>query len=114
MRPDIARYERNLREELDGSALYAALAAAEVDPTRKDLFLQLSQAEAGHAQLWREKLTAAGVDAERFTPSLRTRVLARLAQRFGPRFGVCQSDACSLPASKIGTVREGRIHVTNR
>jgi len=73
MRPDIARYEKNLREELDGSALYAALAAAEVDPTRKDLFLQLSQAEAGHAQLWREKLTAAGVDAERFTPSLRTR-----------------------------------------
>jgi len=31
MRPDIARYEKNLREELDGSALYAALAAAEAD-----------------------------------------------------------------------------------
>jgi VIT1/CCC1 family predicted Fe2+/Mn2+ transporter len=86
MRPDIARYEKNLREELDGAALYAALAAAEVDPIRKDLFLQLSQAEAGHAQLWGEKLTAAGVDAERFTPSLRTRILARLARRFGPRF----------------------------
>jgi hypothetical protein len=76
MRPDIARYQKNLREELDESALYAASAAAEIDPTRKDLFLQLSQAEAGHAQLWREKLTGAGVDAERFTPSLRTRVLA--------------------------------------
>jgi VIT1/CCC1 family predicted Fe2+/Mn2+ transporter len=86
MAQDVARYEKNLREELDGSALYVALAAAEVDPIRKDLFLQLSQAEAGHAQLWREKLTAAGVDAERFTPSLRTRVLARLAQRLGPRF----------------------------
>jgi VIT1/CCC1 family predicted Fe2+/Mn2+ transporter len=86
MRPDIARYEKNLREELDGSALYAALAAAEVDPVRKDLFLQLSQAEAGHAQLWREKLSAAGVDAERFTPSFRTRVLARLVRWFGPRF----------------------------
>ncbi|HWZ73790.1 MAG TPA: VIT1/CCC1 transporter family protein [Casimicrobiaceae bacterium] len=86
MHPDIARYEKNLREELDGAALYAALAGAEIDPIRKDLFLQLSQAEAGHAQLWREKLTAAGVDAERFTPSLRTRILARLAQRFGPRF----------------------------
>lgn len=86
MKRDIARYERNLREELDGSALYAALAAAEVDPIRKDLFLQLSQAEAGHAQLWREKLSAAGVDAERFNPSFRTRIVARLAQRFGPRF----------------------------
>src|ERR1700694_1312725 len=86
MRPEIARYERNLREELDGSALYAALAAAELDPIRKDLFLQLSQAEAAHAQLWREKLTAAGVDAEGFAPSFRTRILARLAQRLGPRF----------------------------
>jgi len=86
MTPDIARYEKNLREELDGSALYAALATAETDPIRKDLFLQLSQAEATHAQLWREKLTAAGVDAEAFTPSFRTRILARLAQRFGPRF----------------------------
>jgi VIT1/CCC1 family predicted Fe2+/Mn2+ transporter len=86
MRPEIARYEKNLREELDGSALYAALAEAEVDSVRKDLFRQLSQAEAGHAQLWREKLAAAGVDAERFTPSLRARILARLARRFGPRF----------------------------
>jgi len=74
MKPDIARYEKNLREELDGSALYAALAAAEIDPIRRDLFLQLSQAEAMHAQLWREKLSAAGVDAEGFTPSFRTRV----------------------------------------
>jgi VIT1/CCC1 family predicted Fe2+/Mn2+ transporter len=86
MPQDVARYERNLREELDGSALYAALAGAEVDPIRKDLFLQLSQAEAGHAQLWRDKLTGAGVVAERFTPSFRARILSRLAQRLGPRF----------------------------
>src|SRR5260370_39277865 len=117
MRPDIARYEKNLREELDGSALYAALAAAEVDPIRKDLFLQLSQAEAGHAQLWREKLSAAGVDVERFTPSFSTRIVARLAQRFGPRFVLPaiaaaefadrnkysgQSDASALSAEERG------------
>ena len=83
---DVARYENNLREELDGSALYAALAGAEVDPIRKDLFLQLSQAEAGHAQLWRDKLTCVGVNADRFTPSFRARILSRLAQRLGPRF----------------------------
>src|ERR1700694_4989757 len=86
MRPEIARYERNLREELNGSALYAALAAAERDPIRKDLFLQLSQAEATHARLWREKLAEAGIDTEKFTPSFRTRVLGRLARRFGPGF----------------------------
>ena len=35
---ELARYARNLRDELDGAALYAALAAAERDPLRKDLF----------------------------------------------------------------------------
>src|SRR5438105_4736485 len=83
---DLERYKKNLREELDGEALYAALAAAEADPVRRDLFQQLSQAEARHADLWREKLTAAGIDAAHFKPSLRTRTLARLAQRFGPGF----------------------------
>src|SRR5467141_961441 len=83
---EIGRYRTNLQDELDGAALYAALAAAEADPVRKDLFLQLSQAEAEHAKLWKEKLAAAGIQDLRYAPSLRTRLLARLARRFGPRF----------------------------
>jgi VIT1/CCC1 family predicted Fe2+/Mn2+ transporter len=83
---DIERYRRNLRDELDGAALYAALAAAEDDPVRKDLFLQLSQAEAGHARMWREKLAAAGIAEVEHLPGFRTRLLARLARRFGPAF----------------------------
>jgi VIT1/CCC1 family predicted Fe2+/Mn2+ transporter len=86
MSSDIQRYRDNLRDELNGAALYGALAAAETDPIRKDLFLQLAQAESSHAHLWREKLAAAGVHDERFVPALRTRLLAKLAQRFGPRF----------------------------
>jgi vacuolar iron transporter family protein len=86
MKTDTRRYARNLRDELDGAALYAALAQAERDPVRKDLFVQLSQAEAEHAALWRDKLVAVGVSPERFTPTFRSRVLARLARRFGPRF----------------------------
>lgn len=86
MTDNIQRYRDNLRDELNGAALYAALAAAEVDPLRKDLFLQLSQAEERHARLWREKLAAAGVHDESFVPGLRTRLLARLARLFGPRF----------------------------
>lgn len=86
MTQDIRRYRDNLRDELNGAALYTALAAAEQDPVRKDLFLQLAQAESSHAQLWRDKLLAAGVAEEHFVPNLRTRLLARLAQRFGPRF----------------------------
>ena len=83
---DIKRYRDNLRDELDGAALYTAIAAAEPDPIRKDLFLQLAQAESNHARLWREKLTAAGMKEEPYVPSFRTRLLGKLAQRFGPAF----------------------------
>src|SRR5215472_16061650 len=83
---DIKRYQGNLRDELDGAALYTAIAAAEPDPLRKDLFLQLAQAEARHAELWRGRLAEAGIREERYVPSLRTRLLAKLAQRFGPAF----------------------------
>src|ERR1700681_1579903 len=86
MTGNIQRYRDNLRDELNGAALYEALAAAEADPLRKDLFLQLAQAETSHAKLWRDKLAAAGVQDERFAPDFRTRLLAKLAQRFGPRF----------------------------
>jgi len=48
---DIKRFQANLRDELDGAALYTEIAAAEPDPLRKDLFLQLAQAESKHANL---------------------------------------------------------------
>lgn len=83
---DTDRYAANLRDELDGAALYAALADAEQDPLRRDLFMQLSQAESTHARVWRDKLLEAGLEPKPFAPSLRTRVLARLARRFGTAF----------------------------
>src|SRR5215813_75589 len=86
MNSDVERYRGNLRDELNGAALYNALADAERDPVRKDLFLQLAHAEATHAQFWRDKLHASGVPEKAFVPDFRTRLLARLAKRFGPRF----------------------------
>ena len=83
---DIKRFQDNWRDELNGAALYTALAEAESDPVRKDLFLQLAQSEQAHARFWREKLIAAGVEQPDFVPDFRTRLLARLARRFGPRF----------------------------
>ena len=83
---DSKRFQDNLRDELDGAALYTTIAAAERDPVRKDLFLQLAQAEARHAGIWRDKLAAAGIHEARYVPSFRTRLLGKLAQRFGPAF----------------------------
>jgi vacuolar iron transporter family protein len=83
---DLARYRDNLRSELDGAALYQAIAQAEPDPGRRAVLLELARAETRHAALWREKLRAAGAPEPPFSPSLRTRLLAALARRFGPRF----------------------------
>ncbi len=83
---DIDRFRANLVDELNGVALYNALAAAEADANRRDIFLQLAEAEARHARFWRDKLTAAGVTDVPFAPTLRTRLLSTLARRFGPRF----------------------------
>jgi len=80
---DVRRYQSNLRDELDGAALYTAIAAAESDRVRKDVFLQLAQAERSHAGLWREKLAAADIKEAPYAPSFRTRVLAKLAQYSG-------------------------------
>jgi VIT1/CCC1 family predicted Fe2+/Mn2+ transporter len=86
MTADVKRYRNNLRDELDGAALYEGLAATEPDPMRSDLFLELAQAGKSHAQLWRDKLAQAALQEERFAPGFRTRPLAMLAKRFGARF----------------------------
>ena len=120
MTADTDRYRKNLRDELDGSALYAALADAETDPIRKDLFLQLSQAEAEHANVWRKKLTAAGINAEQFAPTFKTRILARLANRFGPRFVLPAiaaaefADPFDRPTRRAGGVRANVENAVDR
>ncbi|HLW24317.1 MAG TPA: VIT1/CCC1 family protein [Steroidobacteraceae bacterium] len=89
MTPDpaeVGRLRKNLEDEREGAELYTALAAAERDPVRKDLFLQLAQAESSHAEVWQAKLKAAGIDESKYRPSFRTRLLSRLARRFGPGF----------------------------
>lgn len=83
---EIKRYRENLQDEIDGAALYASLAKREKNPNRKDLFQQLSESEAEHADLWREKLRHEGVIDLVEQPSLKTRLLIWLADRFGPAF----------------------------
>ena len=114
---ELARYRANLRSELDGAALYRAIAEAEPDPARRAVLMELSRAETQHARLWRDKLRAAGAPEPRFAPSLRTRLLAALARRFGPRFVMpslaaaeyadrdkyaTQADAAALSADERG------------
>ena len=82
----IRRYLDNLQDEIDGEALYLALAEHEQDSTRADLFRQLAGAENEHAEVWRSKLRAAGIARLPNRPGVKTRLMIRLVDWFGPSF----------------------------
>jgi vacuolar iron transporter family protein len=82
----VARYLENWKGEQDGAALYDAVAASESNPKLAEVYRRLAAAERRHAQLWADRLQQAGVEAPRFRPSTRTRLLAWLARRGGARF----------------------------
>jgi len=81
-----ARYRANLRGEVDGAALYRALADAETDPRLKQVYGRLAAVEEGHAEFWRKQLDRIGERAGRLGLGWRTRALGWLARRFGPQF----------------------------
>jgi len=80
------RYRANLQGEVDGAALYRALADAETDPRLKDVYGRLAAVEEAHAEFWRKQLDSIGARVGRLQLGWRTRALAWLAHRFGPQF----------------------------
>jgi VIT1/CCC1 family predicted Fe2+/Mn2+ transporter len=83
---DTRRLRSNLQGEVDGVALYQALAGAEPDPNLAEVYRRLAAIEGAHAEFWRRKLGGAGVSGLRLRPTFRTRALGWLARRFGPAF----------------------------
>ncbi len=80
------RYRANLQGEVDGAAVYAALADAESDPRLAEVYRRLSSVEQAHGEFWRGRLRAAGGNAASLKPTTRARLLGWLAGRFGPAF----------------------------
>jgi VIT1/CCC1 family predicted Fe2+/Mn2+ transporter len=81
----VRRYRANIQAEMDRAAVYEAMAAAERQPQLARSFRRLAEAEKEHAEFWREQLANAGSEGVPTGPSLRARLLARLATRFGSR-----------------------------
>ncbi len=77
------RYRANLQDEVDGAAIYSALADSETDPKLAEVFRRLAAVEAAHGAFWQRRLGAPGRPP---APSVRGRILAGLARRFGPAF----------------------------
>jgi VIT1/CCC1 family predicted Fe2+/Mn2+ transporter len=78
------RFRANLQGEIDGAAVYRALAKSESDPKLAEVFGRLAAVEEAHADFWRARLE----DNPRLTPSMRARMMIWMARRFGPAFVV--------------------------
>ena len=77
------RFNENLRDEVDGAALYRLLADAEPNAHLKEVYQRLAVSEGKHLALWESKLREAGAEVPAFKPSLRVKALGWLARRFG-------------------------------
>ncbi|MFN8639464.1 MAG: VIT1/CCC1 transporter family protein, partial [Dehalococcoidia bacterium] len=81
--PDVSKYREFLQEEVDGLFIYHTLHDIEEDPDLKDLYERLIANEQRHLDLWQNELAKAGVDSTPGPPSMRARILMRLARTFG-------------------------------
>ena len=81
-----ARYQSNLRGEVESAGLYRVLSETETDPHLKEVYRRLAVVEEAHAEFWRRQLDRIGVKIARSRPGWRTKALAWLARRFGPQF----------------------------
>jgi VIT1/CCC1 family predicted Fe2+/Mn2+ transporter len=99
---DLRRYRDNLQGEVDGAALYQALADSEPDPHVAGVYRRLAQVEEAHGEFWRTRLAKAGAAPGAARPSPRARVLGWLARRFGAAF--------VLPTVAAGEARDSSAY----
>ncbi len=77
------RYRSNWEDERNSALLYRVLSECDHNPKIAEVYRRLAEVEEDHAQVWAEKIRAAGAVLPQFRPALRTRLLAWLAGRFG-------------------------------
>ena len=83
---DAERYLANRQKEIDGAALYLALAESEKQPQMAEVYRKLSASEEKHAAAWDHKLEKLKVTPPPRKPSWRASTMIWLAKRFGPQF----------------------------
>lgn len=73
------------RDEMQSAWLYRVVAEAERGSAREALFRGLAHEAESQAAIWGAALTEAGGALPRYEPGLRTRLVAALVRRYGPR-----------------------------
>lgn len=81
---DINRYRNFRQEEIDAANLYRAMASTETRVEIAELYLRLAASEDRHAEFWANQLASNDLEIDELQPSVRSRVLAWIAIRFGP------------------------------
>src|SRR6185503_5528153 len=80
------QYLDNRQKEIDGAALYAALAEIEKQPQMAKVYKKLAASEEKHAAAWEKKLREANVSIPARKLTWRAATMIWLAKRFGPQF----------------------------
>ncbi|EAR20564.1 VIT1/CCC1 transporter family protein [Nitrococcus mobilis] len=83
---DLKRLHENLQREIDSAALYNALSEVEDRPQLKEVYARMARIEEHHARFWRVQLRRRAAVAPQLDPTWRSRMLIRLARRFGAEF----------------------------
>ncbi|MEE8442912.1 MAG: VIT1/CCC1 transporter family protein [Dehalococcoidia bacterium] len=79
------RYRRYLEAEQEAVVLYTAMAEAEEQPERAQIFRELADSERRHVAYWAGKLGLSIDEVSALRPTFRVRLLGWLARRFGTR-----------------------------
>ncbi len=80
----LARWHHHLQDEADAAYLYRALAGAEENRQRSNVFSRLAEVEDRHTGLWRKLLAEQGHEAAIPSPSFKARMLAKFGRWMGP------------------------------
>lgn len=101
-------WDAHYRDEKDAAFLYRALAAAEEEPTRRQLFQKLAAVEDRHVERWQDVFRDAGRPLPTHHTSGRTRILAAVARWFGPE------SILPLVLAEEGREVEAYLHLARR
>ena len=83
-------WKDHLQDEIDASFLYGTFAELESDPKRKQILSDLAEVEDRHVTRWQEMLTSYNVRFKKRSPTLKARLMAWLARKFGGSFLLSQ------------------------
>ena len=93
VRPDaktIKVWRQHLQDEIDASFLYGIFASLESDDWRKEILSDLAEVEDRHVTRWQEMLTSYNIRFKKQRPTMKARVIAWLARKFGSSFLLSQ------------------------